>query len=83
MWLCYGVHITVWHSCLCTLSASAFIDSSLHQLDFFLEIFYGDLFLFFFDNALKISSPAHAPVTNYLVIAWAAACSIKMASIAW
>ena len=25
--------------CLCTLSASAFIDSSLHQLDFFLEIF--------------------------------------------
>ena len=25
--------------CLCTLSASAFIDSSQHQLDFFLEIF--------------------------------------------
>ena len=39
MWPCYGVHITVWHSCLCTLSASAFIDSSLHQLEFFLEIF--------------------------------------------
>ena len=25
--------------CLCGLSASAFIDSSLHQVDFFLEIF--------------------------------------------
>ena len=25
--------------CLCTLSASAFIEPSLHQLDFFLEIF--------------------------------------------
>ena len=35
--------ITEWHiPCLCVLSASAFIDSSLltlHQLDFFLEIF--------------------------------------------
>ena len=32
--------ITVWHSLFVyTLSASAFIDSSLHQLDFFLEIF--------------------------------------------
>ena len=29
-------------SCLCALSASAFIDSSLHQLDFFLEIFHGN-----------------------------------------
>ena len=29
--------------CSCALSTSAFIDSSLHQLDLFLEIFYGDL----------------------------------------
>ena len=27
---------------LCTLSASAFIEPSLHQLDFLLEIFNGD-----------------------------------------
>ena len=41
------VHITVcMHgTCLCTLSASACIEPSLHQLDFFLEIFYGHLFL--------------------------------------
>ena len=36
MWPCYGVCSI---PCLCTLSASAFIDSSLYQLDFFLEIF--------------------------------------------
>ena len=40
---CYGVQCGI--SCLCTLSASAFIEPSLQQLDFFLEIFYGDLFL--------------------------------------
>ena len=33
---------------LCTLSASAFIELSLHQLDFFLKSFYGDLFQFFY-----------------------------------
>ena len=39
-WLCYGVHITVWHSLfvLCH-PVQAFIDSSLHQLDFFSEVF--------------------------------------------
>ena len=35
--------------CLCALSASAFIYSSLHQLDSFWKSFYGDLSLFFFD----------------------------------
>ena len=30
---------------LCTLSASAVIEPSLHRLDFFLEMFYRDLFL--------------------------------------
>ena len=32
--------------CLCALSASAFIDSSLHQLDFFLEIFLWRLVIY-------------------------------------
>ena len=36
MWECYGVFSI---PCLCTLLASAFIEPSLHQLDFFLEIF--------------------------------------------
>ena len=40
--------------CLCTLSASAFIEPSLHQLDFFLKSFYGDLFLFFFGMRLSV-----------------------------
>ena len=41
MWPCYGLHITVSGiPCLCALSASAFIDSALHQLDFFLELFF-------------------------------------------
>ena len=34
-------------SCLCTLSASAFIEPSLRQLDFFLEIF-------FYEDAIKL-----------------------------
>ena len=36
IWPCYGVCSI---PCLCTLSASSFIEPSLHQLDFFLEIF--------------------------------------------
>ena len=41
-----GVHITVYIAllnCLCALSTSAFIEPSLCQLDFFLEIFNGDI----------------------------------------
>ena len=51
---------------LCALSANAFIDSSLHQLDFFLEIF---------SWRLVIISNTHAPLqlcivtTNHITIA--------------
>ena len=52
MWPCYRVHITVCMALPCVLSqpVHSCIGTSLHQLDFFLEIFYGDLFLFFFDK---------------------------------
>ena len=46
--------------CLCAFSTSAFIDSSLHQLDFFLDIFYGDFTLvhpwLFVPEGVRISS---------------------------
>ena len=67
---------------VCALSASAFTDSSLHQLDCSSEIFLWRLVSVLF-VCMKIISPAHAPAANYFVIAWAVACLIKMASIAW
>ena len=41
MWPCYkqSAYHCVGIPCLCALSASTLLDSSLHQLDFFLEIF--------------------------------------------
>ena len=39
VWSAYHYITVSWHFCLCTLSASAFIESFLHQLDFFVEIF--------------------------------------------
>ena len=55
MWPCYGVHIhiTCGTPCLCTLSAS---ESSLHQLDFFLEIF---LWTLVSDMRLSVSLSLH------------------------
>ena len=62
MWPCYGVHITVCVArlvfVLCQPMHSC-IEPSLHGLDFFLEIFYGELFLFFFDNNLLLRGTAH------------------------
>ena len=43
------------NSCLCTLSASAFIEPSLHQLDFFLEIFLWRLVSVLFDMRFNLS----------------------------
>ena len=43
-------------SCLCTLLASEFIEPSLHQLDFFLEIFL--------DNVLSSTSSEHTTETS-------------------
>ena len=55
---------------VCVLCQS--IEPSLHQLDFFSEIFYGDLFLFFliFICCSSIVVPMH-PQYNYCIIAWA------------
>ena len=57
----HGHIIQLCATATCTLLASACIEPSLHL---FLETFYGDLFLFFFDcsNILcSTISPAHAP----------------------
>ena len=54
----YGMRITVRMAllaCLCTLSASAFIEASLNQ--FFLETFYEDLVLKYFSSE-KVNFPA-------------------------
>ena len=78
MWPCYGVHITV---CVARLvfvlcqPEHSWIEPSLHGLDFLLEIFYGELFLFFFDNNLLLRGTAHviavdassAHVSNWLM----------------
>ena len=50
--------------------ASAFIEPSLHQLDFFLGIFYRDLFLFFFDcRCSTIVSVLHVlPTHSWLIL---------------
>ena len=47
----------------------------------FKKSFHGDLFLFFFDIHNIVVRPLLVPL-NYLVIVWAATCSIKMVSIA-
>ena len=53
MWPCYGVHVHITVLCMAFLvcvfcqPVHSYIKTSLHQLDFFLEIFYRDLFLFF------------------------------------
>ena len=71
--------------CLCALSASAFYISQIS----FQKSFYGDLFLFFLDTwyvCIKVAvcyQPHPCTVTNYPVVAWAAACSIKIVFIAW
>ena len=46
MWPWYGVHITVYMAlfvCVLCQPVHSCIEPSLHQLDFFLEIFYGDI----------------------------------------
>ena len=54
--------------CLCTLSTSAFIEPSLHELDFFLKSFYGDFFLFFFDIHKNCSTLLAPPMYQRLII---------------
>ena len=66
MWPCYGVHIHIMCGtpCLCNLSAS---ESSLHQLDFFLEIF---LWTLVSDMRLSVSLSLH----NLLLICFCYHC---------
>ena len=52
VWSAYQYHCVHGTSCLCTLSASAFIETALHQLDFFLEIFLWSSY-----SAIAVLSP--------------------------
>ena len=75
LWSTY--HCVHGMSCFCTLSASAFIESSLHGLDFFLEIF-------FMKTLVICSTPwPHSLINNHPYAVHYAHCSIWSCSCAY
>ena len=73
MWQCYGVHITVCLAllvCVLCQPVHSCIERSLHGLDFFLEIFYGDFVIIYmvYSSDISIDHAQSRQLAHVLVV---------------